>query len=61
MERFAKIVNDFYLLIIFIKRFILDSLQGSEYPSQNFTQNVVKAIEADICMINSNRDDLKHL
>ena len=33
MERFAKVVNGWKLLIIFAKRSILDVWQGSEYAS----------------------------
>ena len=33
MERFVKILNDFYLLRIFEKHSILDVWQGSEYTS----------------------------
>ena len=35
MERFAKIVNSFMLLIIFAKKLILDILRGSEYASES--------------------------
>ena len=35
MERFAKIVNSFTLLIIFAKKLILDILRGSEYASES--------------------------
>lgn len=31
MERFAKVVNCWELLIIFAKRFVADSRQGCEY------------------------------
>ena len=33
LERFAKIVNGFQLLIIYVKRDISDVWQGSEYAS----------------------------
>ena len=35
MECFAKIVNGFYMLTVFTKRFILDIWQGSEYASES--------------------------
>ena len=38
MEVFAKIVNDWELLAVFAKSFILDAWQGSEYTSDEFPQ-----------------------
>ena len=41
MERFAKIVNDFSALTIFVKYFILDVSLGSEYPLPNLQKQKV--------------------
>ena len=38
MERFAKIVNSFTLLIVFAKQLILDILRGSNAPLKVFNQ-----------------------
>ena len=40
MERFTKIVNDFYLLAFFAERSILDFWLGFEYASASVLSNV---------------------
>ena len=44
MEHFAKIVNSFYPLTIFLKRSILDVWQGSEYTSLSWIKYSIKCL-----------------
>ena len=41
MERFAKIVNSFTLLIVFAKQLILDILRGSKCASESIQPSVM--------------------